>query len=220
VSNGPANNTGSSSVLPGSVFKSADYIPDTYTINYVTNSNGKIGYQVTGATTGQVLPPPPANLPDDAPDYIPDSDIQFNGITLHLTGQPNIGDQFTVAPSKKQNMFDTLSALSKALKTPLNAPSDIAKFKQSLSQAGVSFDQIFNHLVGYQSELGSRANQIDQSISNNDSSTFQQQTIWQSLAKTNRESAISELFQTMSSMETAQKTYVKIQELFQQLFKL
>src|SRR5262249_14254841 len=147
---------------PGSVTDTSAYVRDTYTISFVTNSAGETAYQVVGATSGQVIPAPPATIPADAPAYVPDSNISFNGISMNFKGNPNVGDTFTVAPSQNQNVFDGLNDLVNILKTPIgNDPVARAKFHQSLSQSSAQMKNTYNQFINYRSDVGVRMQVIE-----------------------------------------------------------
>src|SRR5580658_4552820 len=100
-----ASNTGTATIGPGTVVNASQWVPDTYTINFidptdytVTNSEGT---QVGGGT------------------FTSPGTIAFNGISTTVTGTPAAGDTFTVAPAGTSSAFNTLSSLI----TTLNDPS-------------------------------------------------------------------------------------------------
>ncbi len=77
------------------------YVADNYTLTFVTNGAGKLAYQIVGASSGQVIPAPPATIPTDAPEYVIGEDISFNGLSINIKGTPQVGDTFQIAPSQK-----------------------------------------------------------------------------------------------------------------------
>ena len=99
---GPSVNTGTGVISAGEVTSQANYVPDNYTIRFVTNGSGQLAYQVVGATSGQVIPAPPAVTPNDAPLFIEGDQIEFNGVSVEITGQPAVGDDFEVKPSTNE----------------------------------------------------------------------------------------------------------------------
>lgn len=218
--NAADTNTGTAVTSPGSVTSSSSYVDDTYTITFVSNSDGQVAYQVTGAVSGQVIPPPPATLPDDAPAYVPDSDISFNGVNIHINGDPEPGDTFTVAPSQKENIFDSLNDLINLLQTPLNNdPVKRAQFHQKLSQSNDYFSSAFSHFVDYRSEVGARMQVIESQKSTNDKETLSQQAIYSQLSDIKLEEVAGELSKQLVYLQATQDCYKLIQATFMQMLK-
>ncbi|VVC77103.1 Flagellar hook-associated protein 3 [Aquicella siphonis] len=213
-------NTGTASSTPGTVTDKTSYVEDNYTISFVTNSAGKLAYQVTGSASGQVIPPPPATLPDDAPEYIPNSDISFNGMNIHMSGDPQVGDSFTAAPSQKENVFDGLQELISILQTPVeNDPVKRAQFHQKLSQSSEYFANVYSHFVNYRSEVGTRMQVIQNQIKINDNIELNQQAIYDQLSNVKLEKVASDLSQQLVYLQATQDCYKLIQATFMQLLK-
>lgn len=216
-----STNTGTSFTSVGNISDNSAYIEDTYTISIVTNSDGKIAYQVTGAATGQVVPPPPATLPDDAPEFKSESDISFNGHTLHLTGEPKSGDTFTVEPSTKDNVFNRLNNLINILQTPVdNDPAKRAMFHQAINQSNAEFNRIYENFVNYRSNVGTRAQVIDNQEAINKSLENNQTAIYKSLADADPYTIASELAQSSYLLQATVESYKLIQNAFMQILKL
>ena len=128
----PAN-TGTGIIDPGQVFDSLAYTPDDYTISFVTNANGKLGYNVIGASSGQLIPPFPQNPVTDAPDYADGAAIRFNGVETKIESSPAVGDSFSVKPSVKQDIFSTIDNLATALETNIVDETQRAKVQNQIS---------------------------------------------------------------------------------------
>ncbi len=84
-----ATNTGTSAISAGTVNPGVPTDPDLRTDVTITFTSATT-YTVTGS--GASLPVPPANEFT----YTPGSDISYNGWTMQITGQPAVGDTFTV----------------------------------------------------------------------------------------------------------------------------
>ena len=213
-------NTGSVFTSPGNVVSNANYVPDTYTILFVTNSAGHMAYQVTGAASGQVVPAPPATTPADAPEYTSNININFNGMNINLNGAPDIGDSFVVEPSKKQNVFNTIQNLIKILKTPVYTPADKANFNQNLTQTSESLLQISGHFQSHLSTVGSRAAAIDNQIESNAQNQTQQNIILGSISNIDPYEVISQFTQEKTTLEITQQVYMKVQEALNNFIKI
>jgi flagellar hook-associated protein 3 FlgL len=196
----------------------SDYISDTYTLSFVMNGS-QLSYQIIGAKSGQVVPAPPATTPADAPAYQSDSDITFSGINLHISGAPNAGDSFHIAPSQKQNVFDMMQNMINTLKKPINSPSDQAAFHQAMTQSSSSLYQASDQLRNYLSQVGTRGADIDTQVRLNNETITNQKAILGNLSNTNMEAVISELAQQNIQIQTTTGVYLKIQETLFQLMK-
>lgn len=213
-------NTGNAYTGIGSVTNDNSYVADNYTITFVTNSSGKLGYEIAGASSGQVVPPPPATIPADAPDFNPDTSINFNGVSLNFSGNPNVGDSFKVQSSQKENIFNSLDQLVNVLSKPLsNDATAKAQFHQQLNQLSGSFDQIFNHMSTYQSEIGTRQSYVTEQVYANQANITQQTTLESELSNANMFAVLSSLSQQSLSLQVLTKTYGEIQDLFMQMLR-
>lgn len=210
----PTPNLGTVSTTAGNISNTSSYVEDTYTLTFVTNSAGNMAYQVVGASSGQVVPAPPLTIPNDAPDYKSGLDINFNGISMNLSGDPVVGDSFEIAPSKKQNVFDTINDLINLLQTPIdNDPVKRASFHQSLSQSRASIDQAFAHMIDYQSEVGTRMSVVNDQTKLNKSIALEQETILSQLSEVDPVKVISSIQQQLIILQATQSTYVQIQNM-------
>ena len=127
-------NTGTAVIGESIVTDPSAYVSDTYTLSFVTNSSGELAYQVIGASSGQVIPALPATVPNDAPQYNEGEEINFNGIQFSVSGTPNVGDDFEIAPSEGQSVLDTIQSLIKVLDTDVSSDAQkaaISKWSQS-----------------------------------------------------------------------------------------
>lgn len=210
-------NTGSAFALPGSVVNQAAYVADTYTLTFVTNSLGQLAYQVVGANSGQVIPPLPAATPANAPQFVPDQNISFNGLSFSVSGGAAVGDKFTIQPSTQQNVFNTLQSLITTLKNPV---TNQGQFNQTMSQISASFGQISSHFLNYQSQLGSMSISVDQVIQSNKSSIFNAQITLSSMQDAPLEEVVPKMLQKQMSLQAASDSYVKLEQTLMQILKL
>lgn len=207
------NNTGTGVISPGSVIDRGQYISDQYTIQFVTNAGGNTGYVITGANSGQIIPALPATVPAQAPDFTQNQNIIFNGIEISISGLPNPGDEFSIAPSQTQNIFTTLQQVVNILKQNPSSAVERATFQNSLSQFSESLKQGFNHIRDYIAEIGSRAANLDSEKNFNDSLKTQIKTMRGRLGDTDPVEAIMLLNQQMQNLQLAQQVFVKAQNL-------
>ncbi|MDR3476554.1 MAG: flagellar hook-associated protein FlgL [Gammaproteobacteria bacterium] len=214
------SNTGTAFTSPGTIVSNASYIADTYTLSFVTNSAGKLAYQVVGANSGQLIPVPPDTSPTDAPTYTQDLNINFNGVNLNVAGQPNVGDSFEVAPSSKQNVFNSLQQLITTLRTPVYTAEDKAKFNQSITQTSEALLQASSHFQSYLSTVGSRAAAVDNQVNTNIQTTTEQNIILGTISNIDPYQVISEFSQQKMTFELTEQVYMKIQDTLNEFMKM
>ncbi|MCP4272836.1 MAG: flagellar hook-associated protein 3 [Gammaproteobacteria bacterium] len=199
----PAN-TGTGIINSGSVVDRTAYIPDTYSIDIVDLGGGVLGYDVTDSGAALVI--------DDAT-FTDGGDISFNGINFNITGTPVIGDNFTLTPSSRQDIFATVQNAIAALKTSSNTPADAAHINNDLGRSLVELDQGMKHIGTLHAEVGTRLNILqNQDLINSDFII----TSKISLSKArdlDLAEAITELNLRKIGLEAAQASFVRIQNL-------
>lgn len=207
-----ATNTGNAVLAGGSILNRNDYVDDVYTLEIVTNIGGELAYQITGASSGQIIPPPPATVPDDAPPYQAGTDIQFNGISVQLSGEPALGDVFYVQPSKKETVFNSLKSLADLLKKPVNNPNDKTLLKQGLAELQPNFEQINSHLRNYLQDVGQQGTVIDNQQILSDNLRLNEEIFLKNLSEVDYGKVLTEYSQQKISLQLTQKIYLQIQE--------
>lgn len=213
VTSADAGNTGSGMIDTGGVVDPSAYVADTYTITFVTNTGGDLAYQVVGAVSGQVVPPLPDVIPDDAPAYQSGSAISFNGIETAITGAPLLGDTFTVSPSPNQDMFTTLQNLIDAMETPTVTAAARASLHERVSRALVNIDQSLEKTLEVRSRVGARLNAVEKQQEANEVHLVNIEESLSSLNALDYTEAISRLNQQQMALQAAQQTYVRVQGL-------
>jgi flagellar hook-associated protein 3 FlgL len=193
--------------------------PEDYTITMVTNGAGKLAYHITGSSSGQVIPIPPATVPADAPEYVPQESIQFNGVQTSLSGSPAVGDSFYITQSKPQSIFTTLDALITTLKSPKDSEKAKADYHQVLNEQLASLQGGHEHLVLKQTEAGNRGKLIENQIGVNEQLIFDEQGLLSNLSDADLSKSISALTQQLSILEISQQSYVKIQNTLYRLLQ-
>ncbi len=216
INEGSTPNTGTAETSPGTVTSRVNYVEDTYTVTFVTNSNGRVGYQVVGANEGQVIPAPPLTTPADAPDYVSGDSIAFNGINFDITGAPDVGDTFVITPSTQQNAIETLRQLVTVMQSEINNPNDRARLHQNLTQLNSAVEQISAHLSNYLSDVAYRSLTIDNETTSNKNIITQQTIILKNLSypEGSDVSLYSQLSQIQLNMQMTQTVYKKMSDLY------
>lgn len=208
-----AGNTGSGIINGGSVTNPAAYTIDTFTIDFVTNAAGELAYTVTGATAGQVVPPLPAVIPAAAPAFTSEQSIVFNGVQVSISGTPDVGDSFTVSPSVNQDIFTTIQDLIDTLESPVTTVAERTRLHNDINTFFGNIDESHDRVLDVLARVGARQNSIDDQLDVNESTSLQIQTSLSEIQDLDYAEAISQLEQTRTSLEAAQRSFLRIQNL-------
>jgi flagellar hook-associated protein 3 FlgL len=219
IHQGATPNAGTAEASVATVTNSSAYDGDTYTIKFVTNSTGKLAYEITGAVAGQVIPAPPQTSPADAPEYISGNSISLAGVNFAIKGQPVVGDTFEMSPSKKVNILETIKNVINLLKNPINNEVEKAAYHQKLGELSASVSAAGNYLTHFLSEVGYREKEIENQSQISDADILRQKTMLDKLESADHVELISELTANMTAMQLTQQAHSKLQEFFESLLK-
>ncbi len=192
-------NTGSSVISAGQITNPGSWVPDTYTLTFVTPTT----YEVRDSSSALIT----------SGTYQSDATIGFNGAQVAVSGTPAAGDVFTIAPSTNQDVFTTLQKLATTLSTGATDPASRAKFSIDINQILVSIDQAMNSMDNVRAGIGARLNTIDNQQTANADLITASQTAQSSLQDLDYTSAATRLSQQMLILQAAQQSFVKIQNL-------
>lgn len=219
INEGSTPNTGTAETSSGAITDRANYVEDTYTLTFVTNGAGHLAYQVVGANSGQVIPAPPATTPANAPDYQSKDAVTFNGLSITISGDPNVNDEFIISPSPKQNIFQTVNQLIDTISMSITNDVDKSKYHQQLNQLGSSINRAGEHLTNYLSDIGYRTATIDTEVISNQNIIQDQTLILGNLSDADLTQLIPEYKQKMLSLDLTSQSYTQLQALFAQILK-
>jgi flagellar hook-associated protein 3 FlgL len=143
--------------------------------------------------------------------------IAFDGLQVTLTGQPAIGDSFSVAPSTNQSVFTTVQNLISALQAPGGTPTANVQLSNSIAGAINNIDQALNQSADVRAAVGGRLNSITAQLSVSSSQQIQLQTSISSLQGLDYASAITRLDLQTTTLQASMQAYTLTQGL--SLFK-
>ena len=138
-------------------------------------------------------------------------------IEVPIVGTPAAGDTFTVAGSQAQSLFATFGSLQQAFSNTAQASGASAQRAQAISNALASLDQAQTVLLGTQSAIGSRLQQVQAVQTQNSGVTLQLQTQQAGLASVNYPQVITQYQQSLTALQAAESAFSKLQGL--SLFK-
>jgi flagellar hook-associated protein 3 FlgL len=138
-------------------------------------------------------------------------------IEVPILGAPAAGDSFTIAASKPQSLFTTFLDLQQAFSGSGQASGASSRRAQSISDALASLDQAQTALLGTQSAIGSRLQQVQAVQSQNSSVTLQLQTQQASISDINYPQVITQYQQSLTALQASESAFSQLQGL--SLFK-
>jgi flagellar hook-associated protein 3 FlgL len=135
------------------------------------------------------------------------------GAQLSIQGQPANGDSFTVKASTNQDLFKTLSDLIAAVESAQPGAATNTKLTNSLNTAMSNLDNSLDNVLRVRAAIGSRLNEVDSAKSSQADLVGQYQTTLSGLRDLDYAKAISDLTLQQTTLEAAQKSFVRVQGL-------
>ncbi|HMV39190.1 MAG TPA: flagellar hook-associated protein FlgL [Plasticicumulans sp.] len=199
-----AGNSGSAVIEPGDLLDPTAFEHHRFQIDFQSSTDFTITDLSEVPPTG---PGPVQTLPADGR-------IEFNGISVKLTGAPANGDRFEVAPAPYQDAFTTLDKVITALETPVAATGAArTKFAQTMADAMQNLDQMHSNFLDTRTQIGARLNGLETQESANSEFSLRMQSIANDIEGLDYAEASSRLAAYTLTLQAAQQSYVKIQNL-------
>ncbi len=142
--------------------------------------------------------------------YNPGDSVEFAGISVTLKGVPAAGDNFTIEPSRNQNIFATVQGFIDTMESGLSNAGDRARVQSQLNADLMNLDQALDNLTTARSRVGSRLAVIDQQLDANADLGLQYKQTLSQVRDVDYATAISELQLQLTGLEAAQKAFARI----------
>lgn len=137
--------------------------------------------------------------------------IAFRGISVGFEGLPAAGDNFTVEPSRLQSVFDSVEGLIATLDIAVSTVDGRAEFQSNTNGALMNLDRALEHVSEVRSRVGQRLAVIDEQQSSNDRLSIEMRKVLSRAQDSDFAAIISELEAEAFALETAQRSYARIQ---------
>ena len=145
--------------------------------------------------------------------YTSGNAIQFDGMSMAITGTPNTADQFSVAPSTQTNVFATMQAAINALNGSGSGLQSNTVLANALATANSGIDAAQTQISLGQTTVGGRLNELSSLDSSGASLVINYKATLAQYTNVDMTSAISDLSQAQISLTAAQKSFVQVQNL-------
>ncbi|HEV8329970.1 MAG TPA: flagellar hook-associated protein FlgL [Steroidobacteraceae bacterium] len=200
VTNATAGNAGSGVIAGGTLANPAQWVQGDYTLRF-TSATGD--YEIVDSAATVVA----------TGTYTENSTISFNGANLDMTGMPAQNDSFSIARSRSQDVFTTLSNLAATLESSTATTADRAQFNSSMATALQQLDQASDHLLSVRAEVGTRLSAIDGAQEALADRKVELETTTSQLRDLDYAEAVSRMNQQLVGLQAAQASYSKIAQL-------
>lgn len=191
-------NTGSGAIDIGSVVDRTSWVPDDYTITFTSATT----YEITDGAT-------PANVVTTGT-YTAGSAIQFNGVSVTITGAPATGDTFSVEQSRSEDIFATIGDVISILRQPAGNPVANAKLSSTLSGSLQQIDQATDHFLGVRAQIGVRLATLDSVDASREAMDVDLASSLSDLRDLDYAQALTKMNQQLVGLQAAQLSYTKI----------
>lgn len=198
---GATANTGSGVISAGAVSDPTQLTGHAYSLTFdATGAN----YTVTDTTTNTAAAPVP---------YTSGAPITVAGMRFDIQGAPAGGDQFSVQPSSKQTVFDTLSKMIATLRAPANTAAEQKALRDGMAQGGSNLSASLDKVLAVHSSLGSRQKELDGLDSAGSDLDVQYSATLSGLQDLDMVKAISLFTQQQATLDAAQKSFKSMSSL-------
>lgn len=196
-----ATNAGSALIDAGRVADAASATGHAYAIRFTV---------VGTTTTYDVIDTTTATTVASGQPYADGQAIAFDGVEVTVTGVPADGDEFTLAPSTRTNVFDIVQALADLLATPAPTGADRARVQQGLAAAIGNLDRAFERVLASRASVGARLQQADSVENANADHSVELQRRISEAQDLDYAKAVSDFARQQLALEAAQKSFAQI----------
>lgn len=209
-----AANTGTGTLASGSIANQSALVAGVdYQISFVSETEYDVSSRAVGSLGAWTLiPPDPPPAPVTHRTYVSGSEITgIPGISVSITGQPKMNDQFNVMASTNQGLFQTFKNLAAAFRMSTDGnPTAKATASNQIYTEFSNLDQALTHVVSVQASIGSRMNELDSMKSMSESLDLDYSEKISNLQELDYAAAISAFMQQNMQLEAAQSSFSKI----------
>jgi flagellar hook-associated protein 3 FlgL len=181
---------------------------NNYEVTFVSSgSPSGLNFTVTNKTTGVVAVPSTA--------YASPQTISVDGMDINLSnipGVPGVNDKFLIQ-SGNQDIFQTLTDLINALKTPANSQAGKLDLQADLSQANANLDKSLSNVLLARTNFGMSLRELDELDNAGASAGLLYKQELSSIQDLDYAKAITELNQSQVVLQAAQQSFVKVSSL-------
>lgn len=190
-------NTGGVAIGAGSVANAAALTGHNYSIVFATGASTT--YSIVDTTTATTL--------SSGNPYVDGSAIAFDGLQVTVRGTPANGDQVTVGPPARQNVFAALREAIGLLETPVGGAASRGALDTGLERALANVDQGMERLLGARTAQGAGERESEAAIAAQDGLRLEYERQVSRLTDLDYAQAISDFTRHQQALEAAMKAF-------------
>ena len=192
-------NTGAGVVGASSLVDPTQYDQDQYTVRFIAPDS----YEVLDSAAAVVA----------SGSFQPGDTIAFRGIELGINGQPAAADEFVVTPSRFTNVFSIVDQLAVAIETTVYDDATRAEMTNGINTGIAGIDQALGSVLDIRTQVGSRLAAIETQVDTNGAYALTFRETLANIEDLDYAEAISRLSMQASTLEAAQQSFIRTQQL-------
>ncbi len=193
------SNTGSGVLEAGSLVDPSAWVADQYTIHFIDQSN----YEVRDSSAALV----------SSGTFQSGGTVAFNGIAISISGQPQAADEFTISPSRLQDVFSSIEQLASVVEQDINSAVSRGVLNNGINSGLLNIDQAIGNILDTRTQVGIRLAAIESQADSNGASALAYQETLASIEDLDYADAISRLSLESTTLEAAQQAFIRTQSL-------
>ena len=198
VTSSNATNSGDGIITVGSVVDNGVFQANDFTITFISPTTFDV---VNNTTATTILSGQP---------YVSGQAINFNGIEVAISGDPQTADEFTVDASRRQDVFTTVQSFINALDISPANPADQAQLTQALDRTISDVDQALQNILNTRTFIGTRQNSIDSANIENEGAKIELQTTRSQIEDLDYAEAITQLQLQQTTLQAIQGAFAQV----------
>lgn len=192
-------NTGTGVIATGALVNPTSFVPDNYTIQFVTATD----YEIRDSSASLIA----------SGTYAEGESIGFQGAQVNISGAPAAGDSFGVNPSINVPIFSTIDQLVASLDQYTDTDAGRAQLHTSLNNAINGLDQGIGRVLDVRTSVGSRLSAVDAQLGVNDALEIQFRGTISDIQDLDYAEAIGRLNLQLTGLQAAQQAFSRVQNL-------
>jgi flagellar hook-associated protein 3 FlgL len=196
-----AANTGSGSINVGTIVNRGAWQAGSYTLTFTSPTDWVIRNDADPLTDLQV-----GTYSDGSP-------IEFNGVRFEISGEPAIGDTFTIRQSGAKDVFAAIDDILGVLRTPADSPAQTARLKTVLEGSLQQLDQSTEHFLSVRAEIGARLSTLEAADDAREARKIDIESALSELRDLDYAEALMKMNQRLVGLQAAQMSYTQISQL-------
>ncbi len=142
--------------------------------------------------------------------YSSGTSINFNGLSVAVSGSPQVGDTFFVDSSPNQSLLTTVQNAVNGLTTLSNSAADQSNLTTLISNTLGNIDNAISSISDAQAQVGAAQNVVSQAQSTNSSVSLSVTQSLSSLTAVDYAQASTQLSMQQTILQASQQSFVKI----------